>query len=217
MLLRSLAAAVLAACLALPAVARDNKPVTPGKYEDWNDLDKVEIVQTFRLADYRSVAVLPLETKGAELPDKSDNTAQAVAQVAGAITATFTKGIAENSPRGVSVAQGADKTAFAAGALVVKARVVKIDPGSEAMRNMLGIGGKIAGAAKVVLAGDVLDGKTRKVLFRFEQQRSSGMNGHNGGVSVGGFHIGGDNPYVTLLNRSAGEIGEDVGNALKAF
>lgn len=187
MISRPFLAAAFAVCLVLPAVARDNKPVVPGKYEDWNDLDKVEIVQVFKLTDYRSVVVLPLETRGAELPDKGDDTARAVAQVTGAITATFAKGIAENGPKGVIVSEG---TAGAAGALVVKAHVVKIDPGSEAMRSMLGLGGKIAGAAKVSIAGDVLDGKTRKVLFHFEQQRSSGMDGHRGGVQIGMLQIG---------------------------
>ena len=199
--------------LLLPAsttLARGDAPAAIGHFEDWHNLDKVDIVQPFHLADYKSVVVEPVVTKGVALPDKGDNTYGPITTVLGSLTATFAAGVGEKGKLPVTQGKGG------AGALVIRARVITINPGSEAARFFGGIAGKAAAAAAVGLAGEVVDGKTGKTLFRFEQTRRSGFNSRSG-VQLGPVQIGGENPYVRLLNRSTKEVGNDVGGALTAF
>lgn len=184
-----------------PALAR-GAAVAVGKYEDWNDLDEAEIVQVFRVADYQSVALASIETKGAELPDKGDNTYEPTLRVLASLNENVAAGLKAKAPRGLSVTPGKGGP----GALVVRSRVTFLLPGSAAARTFGGLAGKIAGAARLGLAGEVVDGRTNKVLLRFRTKRSSGS---------GGGLFSGD--YTQLMNRSAKEIGEDLGNALGAF
>lgn len=88
-----------------------------------------------------------------------------------------------------------------AGTLIVRAKVLNMDPGSRAARYWAGFG---AGAARAELSGEVVDAATGKVLLRFQQERRSGV-----GVA------GGD--YVNLMNRNLRAIGEDVALILSAF
>lgn len=209
-----LAAGLAALPLLLPAIplhARGDAPVAAGHFEDWHNLDKVDILQPFRAADYRSIVVVPVETKGAKLPDKADNTYEPIMKVLTDMTATFSGGVGEKAKMPIVPGKSG------AGVLVIHARVITINPGSEAARCFGGIAGGAAAAASVGLAGEVLDGKTGKPLFRFEQTRRSGFNSRAGGVSIGPLQIGGENPYVRLLTRSAKEVGNDVGGAIMAF
>ena len=76
-----------------------------------------------------------------------------------------------------------------------------MDPGSKAKRYFAGFG---AGAARTKVSGEIVDGKTGKVLVRFTQERRSGVG-----------MMGGD--YVGLMNRNLRAIGEDVANIVSAF
>ncbi len=192
----------------LPARGASN---APGKYEDWNDLDHIQIMQPFAIANYKSIVVAPVTSKGAELPEASDNSYKPIMDALGKMTATFANGFAEEAPRGMSVTQG---TAAGAGALLIKTRVTVVHPGSEAARHFGGIAGMAGGAASVGMAGEVIDGQTKKVFFTFQQERRSGAN--SGGV-FGLGNRGDNNPYARLVNRSAQQIGNDIAEALKAF
>ena len=44
-----------------PAAARGASNA-PGNYEDWHDLDHVQIMQTFALANYKAIVVAPVST-----------------------------------------------------------------------------------------------------------------------------------------------------------
>lgn len=184
---------------------------TPGQYEDWHDLDHVQIMQSFALANYKSIVVAPVSSKGAQLPPSEDNSYKPVVDALAHVSATFANGVSEEAPRGLTVSQGASA---GAGALLIRARVTAVHPGSEAARHFGGIAGLAGGAASVAIAGEVVDGKTKKVLFTFKQERRSGAN--SGGLfSLGA--KGDNNPYARLVNRSAKQIGNDIGSALKAF
>lgn len=185
----------------------------PGKYEDWNDLDQVQIMQPFALADYKAIVIAPVTSKGAELPEPDDNSYKPIMDALGKMTATFAAGVAEKAPRSLSVTQG---TTAGAGALLIRARVTVVHPGSQAARHFGGIAGMAGGAASVGIAGEVIDGKTKKVLFTFLQERRSGANSESG-FHLGPLQVGGENPYARLVNRSAKQIGNDLGSALKAF
>ncbi len=205
-------AALMASALFIPcSLFARGASTAPGNYEDWNDLDRIQIMQTFSMSNYQAIVVAPVTSKGAELPAQDDNSYKPIMDALSKMTTTFANGLAEEAPRGAKVTQG---TTAGAGALLIRARVTLVHPGSEAARHFGGIAGMAGGAASVGMAGEVLDGKTRKVLFTFQQERRSGAN--SGGLfSLG--NRGDNNPYARLVNRSAQQIGNDIGEALKAF
>lgn len=71
-------------------------------------------------------------------------------------------------------------------------------------------------AASLGIAGEVIDGKTKKVLFTFKQERRSGANSESG-FRLDPLQVGGENPCARLVNRSAKQIGDDIGSGLNAF
>ena len=184
--------------IAFPAQLHAQKGTArPGSYTDWNDVDQVTIVQPFQASTFNRVVVQPLDTRNAPLPEKSDNSyAEVKAALAGS-TQAFVQGMREKLS-GMQVQSG---SGGGANALIVRARIIKSDPGSQAARYFAGFG---AGAAKVGISGEILDGKTNKVLVRFTQERRSGV----------GFFGGG---YRELLDRSLRQIGGDVAGLIRAF
>jgi hypothetical protein len=201
LLLRLVLAILVLSVLAAPASARRKSEAStaPGKYTDWNgEVDELEVVQAFRLADYSKVVVEPFDTKDTPLPGKDDNTYAAVKGVLAAPSGPFTQGLSGELGDRVAVSQGSEggeKT------LLVRARVASLDPGSRAKRFWGGFG---AGAASAGLQGEVVDAATGKVLLRFKQERRS---------AAGAF--AGD--YVELMNRNLLTIGQDLAGVLKAF
>lgn len=181
---------------AIPAFARGKKnPATtePGSYKQWGpDIDEIEIVKKFSFADYGKIAVEPLDTSTVDKSDKS------VEEAVGAATDEFAGQLGKEVKAPVSVEEKPKKSGDT---LVIRAKVTSMDPGSRAARYWGGFG---AGAAVVKMEGEIVDGKTNKVLARFTQERRSG------------FGIGGGNS-VTLLRRNIRAIATDVGNLLKAF
>src|SRR5438876_235270 len=66
---------LLVVCLFAPAlIARDKPaPTAPGTYKEWGrDIDQIEIVKTFKIADYDHIVVQTFETSASPLPDKND-------------------------------------------------------------------------------------------------------------------------------------------------
>src|SRR5215217_1632830 len=88
---------LLALALAVPAHARGKGPSTaPGKYTEWNDeIDELEIVSGFKLADYSRVVVEPFDTAETPLPEKDDNTWEPVQKVLASPAAPFVEGLGE--------------------------------------------------------------------------------------------------------------------------
>lgn len=191
-------------CLSMTttAFARGKKaaPTEPGTYKDWRgEIDQIEIVNSFKLADYKKVVIVPLDTRETPLPEKDDNTYKPVKQVLASPDDSFLEGLRDELPKGSVAVEEGEKGGE--GTLVVRARIEMMDPGSQAARYFAGFG---AGAAKTKIVGEVVDGKTKQVLFRFEQERRSGV-----GIA------GGD--YVSLMNRNLKAIGEDLALIFKSF
>jgi len=195
------------ALLALPdgtALARGKKnavPTTPGKYTDWNDeVDELEIVEPFKLADYDRIVVEPFDSSATELPEEKDNTYTPVKNVLARAAAPFVEGLSgELSKPPAAVGETGEKAA--PGALVVRGKVLTMDPGSKAARYWAGFG---AGAARTEIQGEVVDARTGKVLLRFLQERRSGVGAFGGN-------------YEKLLERNLRTIGEDLAGVLKHF
>lgn len=194
---------MLIVAMAVPLFARGKKstPATtePGKYSNWGpDIDELEILKTFKFADYKNVVVEPFDTSGVQLPEKSDNTYEPVTKVLASATEGFVQGLRGSVEPKVSIENNPGK---AAGTLLIRGKVVAMDPGSKAARYWAGFG---AGAAKAKIEGEIVDAKTHQVLAKFTQERRSGVG-----------MMGGD--YQELMQRNLNAIGEDVANILKAF
>jgi len=197
---------MVALCLAATVVAfpaearkkRSDASTAPGTYEKWGpDIDQIEILGPFKAADYKTIVVVPFETEDVELPKEDDNTYEPVKKVLASITEPFVKGLGD---RGAKVSIDA-KPGKGAGTLIIRARVLEMDPGSKAKRYFAGFG---AGAARAKIKGELVDAKTKTVLVKFTQERRSGVGTMGGG-------------YEALMNRNMRAIGADVKNLLAVF
>jgi len=187
--------------LALPenAEAASQGTTSPGTYRNWGgDLDEVTIVQPFRLDTYNDIAVESFNVAGVILPDPKENTYEAVRSALGSIKPAFIQGFQQNlrqKPNAANMPRGKGET------LVIRARLLKVDPGSQAARYFIRFG---AGAVKIEMLGEVVDARSRKVLVRFRQERRSGVGAFGGA-------------YGELFARTARQIGGDVAELLNAF
>jgi uncharacterized protein DUF4410 len=187
--------------LALPENARaaSKGTTTPGTYRNWNgDLDEVTIVQPFRLDTYNDIAVESFDVAGVTLPNPKENTYEAVRSALSSIKPAFIQGLLQNlrqKPGAANMPRGKGET------LVIRARLLKVDPGSQAARYFIRFG---AGAVKVEMLGEVIDARSKKTLIRFRQERRSGVGAFGGS-------------YSELFARTARQIGGDVADLLNAF
>ena len=181
------------------AQAKRSPPSTaPGRYEGWGpDIDRVEIFKAFRFADYERIAVEPLATDAIELPPADENTYEPVKAVLGRFTEVLTGSLREELDRPVETVG----TAAGAHVLRLRGKVLLLDPGSRAKRYWGGFG---AGAARVEVRCELVDGASGEVLLAFTQQRRSGVGGFGGG-------------YEELMIRTIRQIGEDTANLLRQF
>lgn len=189
--------------MAAPSFARGKKAAStePGTYKEWGpDIDELEIVKKFHLADYKNIVVEPVKTADVKMPDKDDNAYKPVVNVLTDATDTLVSGFNRNSdvPQHASVSE---KSRKAPDTLVIRAKILEINPGSRAARYFAGFG---AGAAGAKLEGEIVDGRTGEVLAKFTQERRSGTGSAGGG-------------YEDLLNRDIRAIGEDIARMLKEF
>ena len=183
-----LVAFVSASAIAAPA------PVAPGTYRDWHGVDEVTIIRPFNAAAYSQIAVESFDSTGVKLPPVNDNTYRAVQSAIRMMKPAFMDGLAQKAQRKTN-ANAPGKT------LVVRARLARVDPGSQAARAFLGFG---AGAVKIAIAGEIIDRSSGKVLVRFAQERRSAFGAFGGG-------------YGELFQRTARQIGGDIGELINAF
>jgi len=186
-------AGLLVAFLSASAIAAP-APVAPGTYRDWHGVDEVTIIRPFNAAAYSQIAVESFDSTGVKLPPANDNTYRAVQSAIRMMKPAFMEGLAEKAQRKTN-ANAPGKT------LVVRARLARVDPGSQAARAFLGFG---AGAVKIAIAGEIIDRSSGKVLVRFAQERRSAFGAFGGG-------------YGELFQRTARQIGGDIGELINAF
>ena len=194
--IRILLTFTMAACLLAPAAeAQKGGATKPGRYTDFHDVDQVTIVQPFHSRNYNRIIVQRLNTSAAPLPEPSDNSYNDVKAALANSTAPFMEGVREKAGMQVQPGSGGP------GSLIIRARILKSDPGSQAARYWAGFG---AGAAKVGISGEIVDGGSGKVLARFTQERRSGFGLFGGG-------------YRELLDRTLKQIGGDVAGLIRAM
>jgi hypothetical protein len=177
------------------AFAASNAATKAGTYRDWNgDIDEVTIVQPFRAAAYNNIAVESFDSSGVSLPDPSDNTYAAVRSALRSIKPAFIDGLERKARRKASPNKEGST-------LIIRARLTKVDPGSQAARYWGGFG---AGAVKIAMIGEIVDAPSQKTLVRFKQERRSGFGMFGGG-------------YGELFTRTARQIGGDIASLISAF
>src|SRR2546423_5284567 len=181
-----LLAMFFSSALAAPA------PTAPGTYRDWHDVDEVTIIRPFNASAYTQIAVESFDSAGVKLPDPNDNTYRAVQLALRTMKPAFMEGVARNAKRKAGVT-GPART------LVIRTRLTKVDPGSQAARYVVGFG---AGTVKIAILGEIIDGASGKVLVRFAQERRSGFGWFGGG-------------YATLFERTARQLGGDIAELIK--
>jgi hypothetical protein len=201
---RFLASCFLLVTIGLPfATLTASQPATaPGAYRDWaGEIDEVVIIQPFHADNYRDIAVESFDSTGVQLPDRNDNTYEAVRSALQAIKPAFMEGLQRKlRPRAASESK-ADLARGKANALLIRARLTKVDPGSQAARYWAGFG---AGAVKIAITGEIIDRASGRTLVTFKQERRSAFGAFGGG-------------YGALFARTARQIGGDVAMLINAF
>ncbi|HEY2330164.1 MAG TPA: DUF4410 domain-containing protein [Verrucomicrobiae bacterium] len=172
----------------------------PASARDWHDIDSVEFLKDFKLADFSSLIVEAPDTTTTKLPDSSDNSYAPSVEVKNNIQTLLVEQLGKKLKGKLAVI--AQKTASPAEkTLVLCTTVEDIHPGSQAARYWGGFG---AGAAWVQIKGEIVDAQTGTALARFEQRRV-------GAVGV----FGGS--YTRLLTQCVESIGEDIARLLNTF
>lgn len=205
---------ITAFCFALliasPALSYDEP--TLGAHEDWNDLDYIRINEMFKPHNYNRIVIRHVDNSSVPLPDKSDNSYEPVMKALRDFDQNLDAGFKESivipsEVAGVTNATGKEKSKkkqaaaeSMRGAIVVKAKLIEMEPGSAAARYWAGFG---AGAASARIEGKVIDGATGKTLFEFKQTRKGFMSSSGG--------------YEAILAKISQELGEDIGNGIAAF
>jgi len=191
--------------LAPLALARGNdKPSTaPGTYKEWGpDIDRIEIVKTFRLSDYDRVVVLPFDISATPLPKESEKSYPSVKSVVDSYTESFTEALRDEVKGKVKV-ESVPSAPKSARTLILRGTVEDVSPGSRAKRYLVGYG---AGAAGSRMSGELVDAKTGEVLVRFTQERRSG----------GTWKVAGGSD-VQVMRDSVHATGQDIAHLLEQF
>ncbi len=202
---RSLVLAVLA-LLIVPAVyARGKKaaPTEPGRYKAWGeDIDQIEILKKFKIADYDRIIFQPFDTSSTPLPDKNDRSYDTIKSVLDSYTYTLVEAFRPELKAKAEVSQ-AEKAPKTAKTLVIRGKVEDLSPGSRAKRWAGGFG---AGAAGTKASGEIVDAKSGTVLARFTQERRAG----------GTWKFGGGKD-LDVMRDSIHATGKDIAHILDEF
>jgi hypothetical protein len=190
-----LAALIFCSCAAPVYTARSVQSTAASvTYRDWHDVDEVTIIQSFNASSYSQIAVESFDSSGVKLPEMNDNTYRAVQSALRTIKPAFIDGLERKAQRKAG-------SASAGQTLIIRARLTKVDPGSQAARYWVGYG---AGAVKIAMVGEIIDGVSGKTLVRFAQERRSGFGMFGGG-------------YSALFQRTARQLGGDIAGLINAF
>ncbi|HVR98206.1 MAG TPA: DUF4410 domain-containing protein [Thermoanaerobaculia bacterium] len=202
---RTILPLILAVCLASwPAEARPRQkpPTEPGHYAGWNnEIDELDVVRSFKLADYDRIVVEPLDTSETPLPEEDDNSYAPARNVLSTATKPWAKGIRFGVDEEIPVVLSDGKEDPEPRTLRIRGEVLEMHPGSRAARYWSGI----AGEAHTRVRCEVVDAASGEVLLRFHQERRSGTGGMFGGG------------YEDVMTRNLRQIGEDLGAVLRAF
>jgi hypothetical protein len=190
---------VVVLCLAAgsQALAGDDKaPRKPGTYEEIADVDRVELVEPFKLSSYTTLVVPPVDGSEVKLPDRDDNTYRPVKVVLACAGAAITAQLADILGERVKIVSETPKSTDET--LILRMKITEMNPGSRAARMWVGMG---AGRANVEIEGELVDAKSDKVLLKFGTGRA--------GLKA--------DEYEATLIAAVFQNGDDIGNLLALF
>jgi hypothetical protein len=202
---RALLTLILTAVVIAPlAEGRGKTPnLAPGKYKEWGeDIDQIEIVKTFKIADYDHIVVQPFDTSKSPLPDPKEKWYSTLKLMLSGYTQAFIEGFQKELKAKAEVTQSATP-ATAPRTIIVRGNVEDLDPGTRGGRMFAGYG---AGAASTRLHVEIVDAKSGDVLARLTQARRS----------AGTFKFGGGSD-LDVMRDSIHAAGKDVAHVLDAF
>jgi hypothetical protein len=202
---RRLLVVILALSIVVPAVYGRTKPAptAPGTYKDWGqDIDQIEIIKTFKMADYDKIVVEPFDTSKAPLPDQKEKWYGTLKTALAGYTGYFMESFPQELKAKADVQQSSSAPKSAK-TLIIRGEVETLDPGSRAGRYFGGFG---AGSASTKVAIDIIDAKSGKVLAHVNQARRSG----------GTFKAGGGND-LDVMRDAVHAVAKDIAHALDAF
>jgi uncharacterized protein DUF4410 len=197
--------AIFALSVVVPAVYARTKPAPtePGTYKAWGqDIDQIEIIKTFKIADYDKIVVQPFDTSKAPLPDPKEKWYGTLKTALEGYTSYFMEAFPKELKAKADVQQSSS-AGKSAKTLIIRGEVEQLDPGSRAGRYFGGFG---AGSASTKLNVDIVDAKSGKVLARVTQARRSG----------GTFKMGGGND-LDVMRDAVHATGKDIAHVLDAF
>jgi hypothetical protein len=202
---RRLLVVILALSIVVPAVYGRAKPAptAPGTYKEWGqDIDQIEIIKTFKMADYDKIVVEPFDTSKAPLPDQKEKWYGTLKTALAGYTGYFMESFPQELKAKADVQQSSSAPKSAK-TLIIRGEVEQLDPGSRAGRYFGGFG---AGSASTKVAIDIIDAKSGKVLAHVNQARRSG----------GTFKAGGGND-LDVMRDAVHAVAKDIAHALDAF
>ncbi len=206
------------------AVLDRPSPTTPGKYFNWGGkIEKLEVVEPFKLSEYSRIVVEPFDTSSTPLPKSQDSTYAPVKDALAHTAPTLAAVLSATLPATPAQVEEPGTTPET-GALVVRGKVLTMDPGEE----IPVYSSNGTGRARTVIACEVVDGTTGKTLLRFLQERRVGPSGgrqdsfdRHGEVQVSlrPSNLAGSagNPYEKALSFNLRLIGGDLADVLKSF
>jgi hypothetical protein len=197
--------AILALSIVTPAVHARTKPAPtePGTYKEWGqDIDHIEIIKSFKMADYDKIVVQPFDTSKAPLPDPKEKWYGTLKTALEGYTGYFMEAF-PNELKAKAEVQQASSAPKSAKTLIIRGTVENLDPGSRAGRYFGGFG---AGSASTKVGVDIVDARSGKVLAHVEQARRSG----------GTFKMGGGND-LDVMRDAVHATAKDIAHVLDAF
>jgi hypothetical protein len=197
--------AILALSIVVPAVYGRTKPAPtePGTYKAWGqDIDQIEIIKTFKIADYDKIVVQPFDTSKAPLPDPKEKWYGTLKTALEGYTSYFMEAFPKELKAKADVQQSSS-AGKSAKTLIIRGEVEQLDPGSRAGRYFGGFG---SGSASTKINVDIVDAKSGKVLARVTQARRSG----------GTFKMGGGND-LDVMRDAVHATGKDIAHVLDSF
>jgi len=178
-------------------------PTAPGAYKGWGqDIDQIEVLKTFKIADYDKIAIQPFDTSATPLPDKSEKSYDTIKSALDSYTYTLVEALRPELKAKAEVTQ-VEKAPKTEKTLIVRGKVEDLTPGSRAKRYFGGFG---AGSAGTKVSGEIVDAKSGAVLARFTQERRSG----------GTFKVGGGKD-LDVMRDSIHATGKDIAHILDEF
>jgi hypothetical protein len=203
---RGFLVSILVLSLVVPALyARGKKAAStdPGTYKDWgDDIDQIEIMKTFKMADYDHVVVLPFDTTKVPLPDKNAKWYGTLKIALAGYNEAFIEAFEKELKAKVDVKQ-ASEAPKTSKTLIIRGAVEELDPGSRAGRYFGGFG---AGSASTKISVDIVDAKSGKVLAHITQSRRSGGTWKPAGGSD-----------AEVMRDSIHATAKDIAHAVDAF